>query len=77
MKTSHITCKVNNQVNLFISEEIIIRDDGLGWDIGYPWAVELENGNVLIVYYFYSEDSVRHIAASEVEVKESNDFYST
>ncbi|MBF0265364.1 MAG: exo-alpha-sialidase [Gammaproteobacteria bacterium] len=52
----------------FISDEIILRDDGLNWDVGYPWAVQLNNGHVLVVYYFCTEDSIRHIASTEVEI---------
>lgn len=48
----------------FIGDEIIIRDDGLCGDVGYPWAVELPDGKILVVYYFTQSDSIRHIAGS-------------
>ncbi len=51
-----------------IGDEIIIRDDGSCGDLGYPWAVELPNGNVLVVYYFTLEDGIRHITGSIVEL---------
>jgi len=48
----------------FIGKEIIIRDDGLCGDVGYPWSVQLPNGNLLVVYYFTQKDGIRHIAAT-------------
>ena len=33
------------------SEDIILRDDGENWDLGYPSTVELENGDLFTVYY--------------------------
>ena len=45
-------------------EEIILRIDGLGWDIGYASAVELSNNNILIVYNYYGKDGIRYIAGT-------------
>jgi hypothetical protein len=49
--------------------EIVLRDDGGSWDLGYPQAVESSRGKVLAVYYFNSKNDqvkadggVRHIA---------------
>ena len=50
----------------FISDEIIIRDDGLCGDVGYPWSVELPDRRILIVYYFTEADGIRHISATEL-----------
>ena len=33
------------------SEELILRDDGLDADLGYPASVELDDGSILTVYY--------------------------
>lgn len=33
------------------SDEMIIRDDGAGFDLGYPHAVSLPDGRVMVVYY--------------------------
>jgi len=53
------------------ASEFIVREDGGGADIGYPWATYLgkdpKSGEecVCITYYFYTkDDEVRHIAAS-------------
>ncbi|MBM66589.1 MAG: hypothetical protein CMH55_10180 [Myxococcales bacterium] len=48
--------------------EIIIRDDGIGPDLGYPWAVEREDGSVLVAYYFADESGNRHIAGSVLQL---------
>lgn len=49
--------------------ELILRDDGGSWDLGYPRVVETEPGVVLATYYFNSKHDplqcnggVRHIA---------------
>lgn len=49
-------------------EELVIRDDGVGPDLGYPAAAQLADGRVVVVYYLIGEDGVRHIAASLLEV---------
>ena len=48
--------------------ELVIRDDGPCGDLGYPWACELPNGRVLVVYYFCDQMGLRHIAASLIEL---------
>ena len=49
--------------------EVILRDDGGSWDLGYPQAIESSKGKVMAVYYFNSKNDtvkadggVRHIA---------------
>jgi hypothetical protein len=49
--------------------EIILRDDGGSWDLGYPRVVEHEKGKLLTVYYMNTKTDpiqmnggVRHIA---------------
>jgi hypothetical protein len=51
--------------------ELIIRDDGGSWDLGYPNAWVTDDGKVGVIYYFNSKDDriqanggVRHIARS-------------
>lgn len=50
------------------AEEIIIRADGGSTDIGYPWAVLLDEKQVLVTYYFNLEKGTRHIAGSILEI---------
>lgn len=52
----------------FSGPEIILRDDGLGTDIGYPWATLLPDGRVLVMYYIFGADGVRHIAGTILEI---------
>lgn len=57
------------------SSEIILRDDGGSWDLGYPRTIVRPDGKLLSVYYFNSKNDsiqqnggVRHIAATIWEV---------
>lgn len=50
------------------AEELIIRDDGLCTDVGYPWGVQLDNGQVLLVYYMTDEQGMRYIAGTWLEI---------
>ena len=50
------------------AKEIIIRSDGGNTDIGYPWAVMLDNNNVLVTYYFNIKNGTRQIAGSVVKI---------
>lgn len=49
--------------------EVILRDDGGSWDLGYPRVIEIAQGTCLTVYYMNRKDDpiqmnggVRHIA---------------
>ena len=49
--------------------ELILRDDGGSWDLGYPRVTECAPGKLLTVYYMNRKDDpiqqnggVRHIA---------------
>lgn len=44
--------------------EFVIRDDGGGRDLGYPWAVALPGKRVLASYYMQHDDGIRYIAGS-------------
>ncbi|HWV29412.1 MAG TPA: sialidase family protein [Dyadobacter sp.] len=46
------------------SKEIVLREDGGGGDIGYPWAVQLNPKEVLVTYYFNIGNGTRHIAGT-------------
>ncbi len=60
---------VSEDEGLTWNPEIILRDDGGSWDLGYPQAIEATRGKVMAVYYFNSrhdtvkaDGGVRHIA---------------
>ncbi len=47
-------------------KEIILRDDGAGWDIGYPRSVQRSDGKIVTVYYYFDDETgpERYIAAT-------------
>jgi hypothetical protein len=47
--------------------EIIVRGDSHDTDCGYPWAAELSDGRVLVVYYYVYPDGVRGIEGTVLE----------
>lgn len=50
------------------AEEFVIREDGGSTDIGYPWAVSLDENRVLVTYYFNIDNGSRFIAGSILEI---------
>jgi len=55
--------------NIATAEETILRDDGGGFDLGYPWSVLVDGDRVLVVYYFNVANGVRYIAGTFVSVE--------
>jgi len=67
-----IRCRLSEDGGISWGREIILRDDGGSWDLGYPRVIEHEKGRLTAVYYFNSANDpiqmnggVRHIAVSE------------
>ena len=50
------------------ASEIILRDDGGNFDLGYTWPVLLEKNRVLVVYYFNKDNGTRSIAGTILEI---------
>ncbi len=48
--------------------EIIIRDDIVGRDVGYPWATMMQDGRLFVAYYVTYDDGLRGIDASILEL---------
>ena len=47
------------------TQEIILRDDGGGRDVGYPRTLQRPDGKIVTVYYFHDEPkSDRYVAAT-------------
>ena len=44
-----------------MDREIVIRDDGLHRDLGYPASIQLNYGRIMTTYYFHCEDGIRYI----------------
>lgn len=45
-------------------DEIVLRDDGLNGDLGYPMSVQLPDDTIFTVYYFRIAGSPTHIAGT-------------
>ncbi len=45
-------------------EEYILRDDGVGGDVGYPMSLELADGTIFTTYYFRVPGGPTHIAGT-------------
>jgi len=43
--------KISYDEGVTWSEEIILRDDGLCNDLGYPASIELPGGEIISIYY--------------------------
>ena len=68
---SGIRAKVSADGGATWGDEMIVRDDGGSWDLGYPNAWLTDDGKIGVIYYFNSKDDrikvnggVRHIARS-------------
>ncbi|GAA0283383.1 hypothetical protein GCM10009127_26060 [Alteraurantiacibacter aestuarii] len=68
---SGIRAKVSEDGGETWGRELIVRDDGGSWDLGYPNAWETDDGKIGALYYFNSKDDpvqvnggVRHIQRS-------------
>lgn len=48
------------------SEEIILRDDAPNGDLGYPHAIQLDDGEILVCYYIPDQDGIRTIAVTRL-----------
>lgn len=59
--------------NVEEGNNLIIRNNGGSWDVGYPWSVRMTDGSLLVVYYWNDEDQERYIAWSKVNVAISSD----
>jgi sialidase-1 len=44
-----------------VGNEVVLRDDGLDRDMGYPSSVQLPGGSIFTTYYWHHEDQIRHI----------------
>jgi sialidase-1 len=47
-----------------MENEVVLRDDGFGRDVGYPSSEQLDDGSILTVYYWYGNDNIRHVEST-------------
>jgi len=60
-----IRARISRNTGLNWSEEIVLRNDGGCWDLGYPRSVQRPDGKVVTVYYFNDHpERERYIAAT-------------
>lgn len=52
-----------------VRSELVLRDDLGSGDIGYPWAVTLPGGEMLVVYYANEAEGPRYLAGSRLVVE--------
>ncbi len=55
--------------NAATAPEVILRDDGGGVDLGYPWATMITKDRAMVVYYFNRADGPRTIEGTIVQVE--------
>lgn len=73
-------------IHVFLSEDegltwsnnLILRNDGGGGDVGYPRAMQLEDGTVIAIYYYHTKDDLingepnhTHIVCTRFRVPQS------
>lgn len=60
-----IRARLSNDNGKSWGKEIILRDDGGSWDLGYPLSVQREDGKIVTVYYFNEHpEKERYIVAT-------------
>jgi len=71
---SGIRYRVSGDGGLTWGREMILRDDGGSWDVGYPRVIEIAPGRLLATYYINLKDDpiqmnggVRHMACTTFE----------
>jgi hypothetical protein len=74
MMLSGIRYRVSQDRGRTWGSEMILRDDGGSWDVGYPRVIEHEKGKLLAIYYMNTKSDpiqqdggVRHIAQTIFE----------
>jgi hypothetical protein len=69
LKPYGIRARISEDGGRTWGSELILRDDGGSWDVGYPRVIEVSPGKLLTIYYINTKDDpiqlnggVRHIA---------------
>jgi BNR repeat-like domain len=65
-KPFRMCAKLSNDGGRTWTEELVLRDDGAGRDIGYPRSVQRPDGKIVTIYYFWDAKTgpERYIAAT-------------
>lgn len=60
-----VRAKLSSDEGKTWSDEIVLRDDGKGWDLGYPRTIQRADGKIVTAYYFNDRHGKeRYIAAT-------------
>jgi hypothetical protein len=60
-----IRAKLSSDEGRSWGTEIVLRDDGRTWDLGYPRMRQRSDGKIVTIYYFTTEENPeQHIAAT-------------
>jgi hypothetical protein len=66
-----IRAVVSEDEGLTWGPEIIVRDDGGSWDLGYQHAWEVEPGRLGAIYYFNDKDDPIQVKSTETHYRDS------
>ena len=56
-----VRCHISEDEGATWPTEVVLRDDGPDKDVGYPTTVQFDDGSLLTVYYWHTEDEIRHL----------------
>jgi len=68
---SGIRARVSTDQGRTWGPELIVRDDGGSWDLGYPNAWALPDGRVGVIYYFNSKDDPVQVNGGKRHIERS------
>ncbi len=64
-KSYGIRARISRDNGKTWGREIVLRDDGATWDLGYPRSVQRRDGKVVTIYYYTTAaHPEQHIAAT-------------
>ena len=61
-----IRAKVSGDAGRTWSDEIVLRDDGRNWDLGYTRTVQRPDGKIVTVYYFSTDEITEQFIAATI-----------
>ena len=64
LQPSGIRAVVSEDEGLTWGQELVIRDDGGSWDVGYPRAWEVSPGRIGVIYYFNTSNDPLQVKAA-------------
>ncbi len=68
---SGIRARVSEDGGARWGPELIVRDDGGSWDLGYPNAWAMDDGRIGVIYYFNSKDDPVQVNGGKRHIQRS------